>query len=414
LQAAAEAPRRLREDLHEVIRGLSPLVERSQNINLSTWLRHSRSHLQGTSSVASPLISSPNQNAGSLAHTGSSEFVISVDDGVSIENGDEHEMAPVVSNNNDLPNAAAASNATASQQNDAIRQSPELRKVLSEAEKYLPFLLILLAKLIFDHKTGILVLAGLVITFMHANSVIRREVGKQSKRNLASLAAISINLLTCIVFIYYVFESEKLHYSLIFMLPTRNHALTFWELLWIVGVTDFVLKLITILCKAIVIVLPAQIIQFQKKGKYYLFIEQTSQLYRSFIPIQPWIFYLLEAYEGLNRIFGLILSIAYIISKGKDVLKKIKSWKCSLSKLMQSVTYGSRPTKEQLDLTGNMCPICQDDFRHPTMLECKHTFCEECVVRWFDRERTCPMCRALIADDPTWRDGSTTFFLQLF
>uniref|UniRef100_T1INQ7 RING-type domain-containing protein n=1 Tax=Strigamia maritima TaxID=126957 RepID=T1INQ7_STRMM len=398
--AAAEAPRRLTEDIQQVIRGLSPLVTRS-HINLSTWLRHSRNRA-ATAAPAPVVHTEPTSTL--------NEFVISVDSAASVEEGvvvgETVDEVQGVTNNNEMPASGAAE--------DALRQSPELKRLLSVAEKYLPFVLILLAKLTFDHKTGILVLFGLVVTFMHANAVIKREVGRQSKRNLNSLGGVAINLSTCIFFIYYVFESDKLYYSLVFLLPAREHALNFWDLLWIVAISDFVVKLVTILCKAIVILLPAQIIPFQKKGKYFLFIEQTSQLYRSFIPIQPWLCYLLEAYEGLNKIFGVILSVAYVISKGKDVKKKVELWRSALTKLMQSVTYGIKPSKEQLDLTGNMCPICQDDFRHPTMLQCKHIFCEECVIMWFDRERTCPMCRAQIADDPTWRDGATSFFLQFF
>ena len=44
----------------------------------------------------------------------------------------------------------------------------------------------------------------------------------------------------------------------------------------------------------------------------------------------------------------------------------------------------------------------------------QHIFCEDCVSMWFDRERTCPMCRATVADDPRWRDGSTTMWLQFY
>ena len=38
----------------------------------------------------------------------------------------------------------------------------------------------------------------------------------------------------------------------------------------------------------------------------------------------------------------------------------------------------------------------QDVYQEPTMLHCKHIFCEECVATWFDRDTTCPMCRAQV------------------
>ena len=40
--------------------------------------------------------------------------------------------------------------------------------------------------------------------------------------------------------------------------------------------------------------------------------------------------------------------------------------------------------------------IFQDNYQEPTMLQCKHIFCEECVSTWFDRDTTCPMCRAKV------------------
>lgn len=82
--------------------------------------------------------------------------------------------------------------------------------------------------------------------------------------------------------------------------------------------------------------------------------------------------------------------------------------------LFFSQTYGSAPSKAQLKDTGSLCPICQDDFVIPTMLQCKHIFCEQCVAKWFDRERTCPMCRTKVADDPSYRDGGTSHSVQLF
>ena len=44
----------------------------------------------------------------------------------------------------------------------------------------------------------------------------------------------------------------------------------------------------------------------------------------------------------------------------------------------------------------------------------QHVFCGDCVSLWFDRERTCPMCRTVIADKPLWRDGATSAAVQIY
>ena len=62
--------------------------------------------------------------------------------------------------------------------------------------------------------------------------------------------------------------------------------------------------------------------------------------------------------------------------------------------------YGKIPNHEELKATGGICPICHDNLSEPTKLHCKHIFCEECVTMWFDREKTCPMCRAQVSYFP--------------
>lgn len=75
---------------------------------------------------------------------------------------------------------------------------------------------------------------------------------------------------------------------------------------------------------------------------------------------------------------------------------------------------GISPNKDQLQTAGSQCPICYDDYKNPVLLHCSHIFCETCVATWFDREQTCPVCRAVVADDPSWRDGATTYIIQLY
>ena len=48
---------------------------------------------------------------------------------------------------------------------------------------------------------------------------------------------------------------------------------TFYDLLWIVGVNDFILKFIAVLAKITVTLAPAKLLPYQKRGKYYLFLE---------------------------------------------------------------------------------------------------------------------------------------------
>ncbi|KAK7301331.1 hypothetical protein RJT34_12193 [Clitoria ternatea] len=42
------------------------------------------------------------------------------------------------------------------------------------------------------------------------------------------------------------------------------------------------------------------------------------------------------------------------------------------------------------------CPICMEDFKvggQACRLPCNHTYCSECILRWLDNNKTCPICR---------------------
>jgi len=222
-----------------------------------------------------------------------------------------------------------------------------------------------------------------------------------------------VNLVACIGLIYFVFEDEKLYLCAIFIPSGRVATLS--ELLWIVGVNDFILKFVSVIIKIFVILLPSTILQHRKRGNYFLFIELSSQLHRTLVPIPVWLFYLLDSKDRIpSKVLGVILTAAYMVFKGKSILRTALAWKLAASKLLQSTRYGKSPSHEELKATGGTCPICHDSLSEPTKLHCKHIFCEECVSTWFDREKTCPMCRAQVTEDPAWRDGSTSQFIQLF
>merc|ERR1739846_238021 len=70
-----------------------------------------------------------------------------------------------------------------------LNSNPELKAIVSACEKYIPFVLIILVKSLFDHGTGIIVCCGLVLTFLHANSVPKQQVSRQARRNFGALCA---------------------------------------------------------------------------------------------------------------------------------------------------------------------------------------------------------------------------------
>lgn len=58
-----------------------------------------------------------------------------------------------------------------------------------------------------------------------------------------------------------------------------------------------------------------------------------------------------------------------------------------------------------------LCAICQDVLDNPKeTLTCQHAFCEECIMNWLDKHRSCPACRCplscndLITLHRIWKD----------
>lgn len=69
------------------------------------------------------------------------------------------------------------------------------------------------------------------------------------------------------------------------------------------------------------------------QGKVFLAMEATSQLYRAAVPVQPWLYYLVNSYEGVYRVFGFTLAAAYVLCKFWELLERFKVWHTSTSQL---------------------------------------------------------------------------------
>lgn len=290
----------------------------------------------------------------------------------------------------------------------------EFQGTISWLEKSLPFVLLLLSRIMWDHRLGIIVFIGLCGTYLHANSTVKRQIALKDRRLNRVALWTFIFLSGNVFFIYYVFHNQQLQNCLIFMKP-NFYQMDVWIVFWCVGITDFVIRMITMALKSFVVIQHRRIIPFRKRGKYYLLLEHLSQFYRKLVPIPLWVAYFTDYNYG-GEYFAVVATTIYLLLKARMLFGKVKELYAAYQTFLHDVTYGSPPSKEQLLEAGTeACPICQEDLTDPIMLKtCKHIFCEDCISLWFDRERTCPMCRAKVAGDPMWRDGSTAAYVQLF
>ncbi|XP_078410157.1 E3 ubiquitin-protein ligase RNFT2 isoform X1 [Cetorhinus maximus] len=290
----------------------------------------------------------------------------------------------------------------------------ELKAAVTWLQKGLPFILILLAKVCFQHKLGIAVLIGMASTFAYANLMVKHQVSLREQRSALVCLWILVFLTGNTLFLYYTFSAQELYKSLIF-LKTSVESKDFFDLLWIAGITDFVLKYITIGFKCLVLVLPRIILAFKSRGTLYLLIEEVSQLLRSLTPIQLWYKCIMGGDSTNSYLLEGTLIVLYSLCKFLDVCGRIGGLRKALKILCKSQSCGVRATSQQCSEAGDICPICQAEFREPVMLICQHVFCDECACLWFDRERSCPMCRTAVVETLRyWKDGSTSAHLQVY
>ncbi|XP_074198801.1 E3 ubiquitin-protein ligase RNFT1 isoform X2 [Camelus bactrianus] len=346
--------------------------------------------------------------------------------------------------------------------------SSEFRYLFKWLQKSIPYILILGVKLFMQHITGISLGIGLLTTFIYANKSIVNQVFLRERCSKIHCAWLLVFLAGSSVLLYYTFHSQSLYYSLIFLNPSLDHS-NFWEVLWIVGITDFILKFLFMGLKCLILLVPSFIMPFKSKGYWYMLLEELCQYYRTFVPIPVWFRYLISYGEFGNVTrwsLGILLALLYLILKlrdpwvqidvsappppGSQALEQAKKmavseshlsfhqwWCCAVSSGLAEMlldffghlrtfrrvlrifftrpSYGVAASKRQCSDAYGICSVCQAEFQKPILLICQHIFCEECITLWLNREKTCPLCRTVISDHVyKWKDGATSSQLQIY
>ncbi|XP_067463538.1 E3 ubiquitin-protein ligase RNFT1 [Thunnus thynnus] len=293
----------------------------------------------------------------------------------------------------------------------------ELRCLFRWLQKSLPFLVILCAKLVIQHALGLAVGVGLFTTFLYVNKNIQTQVFLQDRHSKLQCVWLLFFLISSTFLLYYTFLTETLYHCLIFLSPTIE-PLGFWEVLWAVGITNFIIKFLFMGIKCLILLPPPSLVTYRAQGRMLMLTEELGQVHQAIAPVSLWFRYLVTYQEadgtpGLT--LGVLLALLYLILKLLGLYGQWTSLLKTVRIFLKGEHTGTAATRSQCSEAGDVCPICQGEYREPRALLCQHIFCDECIALWFNREKSCPLCRTVITEKVyKWRDGATSPHLQIY
>lgn len=291
----------------------------------------------------------------------------------------------------------------------------DLQQAARWIEQVLPFSLLLLVVFIRQHLQGFFVIIFLNAVMLKSNDIVRKQTALKGERKISVLAGISILFSLHVVGFYWWYWKEELIHPFV-MLPPKAIP-PFWHAVFMILANDTLVRQAAMVPKCFLLMFykNSKGRNYRKQGQLLTLVEYLVLLYRVLLPAPVWYrFFLNKEYGSL---FSSLMTGLYLTFKLTSVVEKVQSFFSALRALSRrEIHYGAHATSEQVIAAGDLCAICQEKMHAPILLRCKHIFCEDCVSEWFERERTCPLCRALVkpADLKSFGDGSTSLVFQLF
>lgn len=282
---------------------------------------------------------------------------------------------------------------------------------------------------------------------------MREQVALKEKRNSLELLFLLLILLGLVCATLVLFHEERLWLRLIFLAPERTQPHirpAILSVVWSIVVTDLVARYFSMACK-IFVTLCLCATPHRRLRQLYRLSEMCAAVYRSALPMPQWYAWLLA--DGSSHLFSSLVTGLYLTFKLAAVIDQLRtvSSTCRSTLMQQSVScvaacrdccchggiashsptlraclrrmrrlaqlYGRYATEHEVSevASDETCSICHDELNKAVILSCKHIFCEECVCEWLERERTCPLCRAVVSSGPSYQsDGTAPLMCQLF
>ncbi|XP_031485188.1 uncharacterized protein LOC116254159 isoform X2 [Nymphaea colorata] len=294
-------------------------------------------------------------------------------------------------------------------------QRYDIQQLARWIEQILPFTLLLLVVFIRQHLQGFFVTFWIAAVMIKSNDVLRKQTALKGERKVPVLVGIILVSILHTVGVYWWYRNDDLLYPLV-MLPPKSIP-PFWHAIFIIVVNDTMVRQAAIIFKCVLLIYykNSRGRNYRKQGQMLTLVEYFLLLYRALLPTPVWYRFFLN--KDYGSLFSSLTTGLYLTFKLTSIVEKVQCFFAALKALSRKeVHYGSYATPEQVNAAGDLCAICQEKMHAPILLRCKHIFCEDCVSEWFERERTCPLCRALVkpAELRSFGDGSTSLFFQLF
>lgn len=332
--------------------------------------------------------------------------------------------APIESASNSPPSAGpltgvegtdSSETATVTNERDTGPQRYDFQQLARWIEQVLPFSMLLLMVFIRQHLQGFLVTLWISVVMIKSNDLLRKQTALKGERKNLILCIIGLGLSVQVVAIYWRYSKENLLRQLL-MLPPKEIP-KFWHAVFIIVVNDTMVRqgAMVVKCGLLIYYKNTRGRNYRRQGQLLTFIEYVLLLYRALLPTPVWYRFFLN--KDYGSLFSSLTTGLYLTFKLTSVLEKVQTFIAALKALSRrEVQYGSYATTEEVVAAGDLCAICQEKMHAPISLSCKHIFCEDCVSEWFERERTCPLCRAVVkpAELRSFGDGSTSLFYQIF
>ncbi|KAJ0788983.1 putative transcription factor C2H2 family [Helianthus annuus] len=294
-------------------------------------------------------------------------------------------------------------------------QRYNMQQVSRWMAQFVPFYLLLLIVFIRQHLQGFFVTIYVIAFLFKSNDILQKQTALKGERSLSVLAGYFVVFVLQVIGVYWWYKNDDLC-SPLFMVPPRAIP-PFWHAIFMIIVNDTMVRQAGMAFKLLLLVYyrkgkgPA----FRRQGQMLTLVEYALLLYRAFLPAPIWYrFFLNKEYGSL---FSSLITGLYLTFKLTSIVEKVRSlWAAFKALSRKEVHYGSYATPEQVIEAGDLCAICREKMQVPVLLRCKHIFCEDCVSEWFERERTCPLCRSVVkpAGIRSFGDGSTSLFFQWF